>query len=96
MVYLVLSHSQSNETDALDGLSPEESVFFGSGIGHDVLQTRHEVVVVKDKVLLHSISNCSNGGHYLLQHQLTPVLDQLGGWTDRRGGERGEGVGGNK
>ena len=42
--YLLLPDSESDETDTLDGLPPEQAQLLGGGVLDDVLQARHEPV----------------------------------------------------
>lgn len=75
--YLVLADSQADETDALDGLAPQQSELFLHGVLHDVLQVGHEQVVVGHKLLLRRVRHRGDGRHHLLQHQLGALLNQL-------------------
>lgn len=75
--HLLGSNSEASQANALNSLSPQQAVVLPSGVGHDVLEARHETIVVLDKQLLRHICHCSSGGDNLLQHQFCTLLQQL-------------------
>lgn len=76
--HLLLAHGQADEADALDGLAAEQPQLLLHGVLHDVLERRHEQVVVRHELLLGRVGHRGDGGHHLLQHQLGALVDELG------------------
>lgn len=74
---LFLSYSQTNQADAFNGFSSQHAVIRRQRILHDVLEARHEAIIVMKELFLCSVGNCSNSGHYLLQNKFTATLNQL-------------------
>lgn len=55
--YLVLAYGQANQTDAFYGLAAQQPELLLHSVLHDVLQRRHEQVVVRHKLLLSRVSH---------------------------------------
>lgn len=75
--YLLLANSQTDQTDALYRLPPQQPQLFLHGVLHDVLERGHEEIIVRHKLLLGRVSHRGDGRHHLLQDQLGSFLDQL-------------------
>ena len=75
--YLLLSDSETNQTDALDGLSSQETILGRGGVQEQKFELGHESVIEWLELVFDGIGDCGNSCDDLLQHELLLLTDEL-------------------
>ena len=75
--YLLLSDSETNQTDALDGLSSQETILGRGGVQEQKFELGHESVIEWLELVFDGIGDCGNSCDDLLQHELLLLANEL-------------------